>query len=164
MLEALPHPPTEVPSAMPSRPFRNARLGRWLAVIAWMLVIFLASADEASGEHSSFLLQILVGTFGFHPSAELWETLHHALRKTAHFSEYAILAALWCWALPPGRWRWMGAWLVATLYAGSDEWHQRFVPGRGPSVADVAIDSLGAATSTILLALARSFRKPPGTP
>ena len=33
--------------------------------------------------------------------------------------------------------------LTGVLYAISDEVHQSFVPGRGPSVQDVLIDSLG---------------------
>ena len=36
------------------------------------------------------------------------------------------------------------AWLVATLYAMTDEWHQSFVPGRGPAIHDVILDSSGA--------------------
>ncbi|MOA68833.1 VanZ like family protein [compost metagenome] len=35
-------------------------------------------------------------------------------------------------------------WGAAVLYAASDEWHQSFVPNRGPAVMDVAIDSMGA--------------------
>ena len=30
------------------------------------------------------------------------------------------------------------------LYAVSDEWHQGFVPGRGPSALDVSLDALSA--------------------
>ena len=33
---------------------------------------------------------------------------------------------------------------MATSYASTDEIHQMFVAGRGPSVRDVLIDSIGA--------------------
>lgn len=33
--------------------------------------------------------------------------------------------------------------VIGALYACSDEFHQRFVPGRGPAVRDVCIDSVG---------------------
>ena len=49
------------------------------------------------------------------------------------------------------------AWGLATLYAGTDELHQRFVSDRGPALLDVGIDSAGALTgalvATLLLAL-----------
>ena len=32
---------------------------------------------------------------------------------------------------------------VCVLYAALDEWHQSFVPGRGPGIKDVMIDSSG---------------------
>ena len=34
--------------------------------------------------------------------------------------------------------------LLAAIYAGSDEFHQIFVPSRGPAVADVLLDTAGA--------------------
>lgn len=37
------------------------------------------------------------------------------------------------------------AWLLAVLYACSDEFHQFFVAGRHSSLVDVSIDALGAA-------------------
>jgi len=39
------------------------------------------------------------------------------------------------------------ALLTAIAFAASDEWHQTFVPGRGGTVTDVLIDSLGALTA-----------------
>lgn len=39
----------------------------------------------------------------------------------------------------------MLAVLLATLYGVSDEFHQRFVPGRTPDVADIVADARGAA-------------------
>ena len=42
-------------------------------------------------------------------------------------------------------------WGVGTLYAVSDEFHQGFVAGRGPSVVDVMIDSAGVIAGAWLL-------------
>ncbi len=54
-----------------------------------------------------------------------------------------------------GGWRlFFPAWLVGTLYAASDEWHQTFVAGRSGEVRDVMLDSAGVACGvffTILL-------------
>jgi VanZ family protein len=42
------------------------------------------------------------------------------------------------------------AWVLATLYSATDEYHQSFIPGRHPAVTDVMIDSVGAALALIL--------------
>lgn len=76
-----------------------------------------------------------------------WDFL---LRKLAHATEYALLAFFVLRAESAGHHQhhpWallLGAWLVATLYAATDEWHQSFVPGREPAVHDVILDSSGA--------------------
>ncbi len=41
-------------------------------------------------------------------------------------------------------------WGLVFLYAISDEFHQRFVPGRGASVLDVLIDVFGAAVALLI--------------
>jgi VanZ family protein len=65
----------------------------------------------------------------------------------AHFIEYAVLAALWAWALWPalGRQAFAVAAAVSFLYAISDEIHQSHVPGRFSDPWDVVVDSLGIA-------------------
>ena len=39
--------------------------------------------------------------------------------------------------------------MICVIYAVSDEVHQAFVPGRGPALKDVLIDSAGAFTGII---------------
>lgn len=69
------------------------------------------------------------------------------VRKMAHFTEYGILSVLIFRAVQPyftlSNALLLG-WVVATLYASTDEFHQTFIPGRVGNVGDVAIDSLGA--------------------
>ena len=48
------------------------------------------------------------------------------------------------------------AWILATMYSATDEFHQSFVPGRHPEVVDAMIDSMGA---SIALFLAGKFYK-----
>jgi VanZ family protein len=67
------------------------------------------------------------------------------VRKVGHAGVFAILAVLVHVALRERPGRELIAWVAAALYAVSDELHQALVPGRGPSLADVAIDVLGAA-------------------
>jgi VanZ family protein len=74
-------------------------------------------------------------------------------RVIAHFTEYALLAALWVWALAPslGRRALVAAAAISILYAASDELHQSFVRGRDSSPFDLAIDALGVAVAVALL-------------
>lgn len=69
----------------------------------------------------------------------------YLVKKGGHMAGYGLLALSFWYAL---EWksdkRWL-AWLLAILYAVTDELHQAYVPGRHPSPWDVAIfDNLGA--------------------
>ncbi len=68
-----------------------------------------------------------------------------ALDKVAHFTAYAILAALTLRAtLTPRRWATCAAVLVGIACLGAvDEWHQSFIPGRSMSAADWVADVSG---------------------
>jgi VanZ family protein len=114
-----------------------ARLGyaslalRATAPLALMALIFYLSAQEAVG-----------------PELPAW------VRVVAHFGEYALLAALWIWALAPplGRRALPVAAAIAFVYALSDEYHQSFVEGRDADPLDVLTDAAGIAVAVILLA------------
>lgn len=69
--------------------------------------------------------------------------------KVVHFSIYGLLATTLC-RIGQG-WR-AGLWALAlaSAFGVTDEWHQAFVPGREPSVADWIADTLGAATAVAL--------------
>jgi VanZ family protein len=67
----------------------------------------------------------------------------------AHFAAYAGLGVLTARALSRGfrRITWAvvaGAIVISTLYGLSDEYHQRFVPGRTFDLLDLAADFVGA--------------------
>jgi len=140
----------------------------WLAVLLWMAVIFSASADAGSAQHTSrFLVPVLQWLFP-HLSAQGIGELVFGIRKIAHLVEYALLGVLLWWALrnpvrgDPRPWSWREAGLalgLATLYAASDEVHQLFVPSREGCVQDVVIDACGAAGGLWLLWLFHRMRK-----
>lgn len=79
-------------------------------------------------------------------------------RVIAHFTEYALLAALWFWALTPalGRRALYAAAATAFLYAVSDEIHQGFVPGRDSDPFDVLVDAAGIVTALSLMSARRA--------
>ena len=136
-----------------------------VASIATAIAIFCFSAQQ--GPDSTALSEGVTLTvarvvrpgFDALPTAQkldYMERLGHVVRKCAHFGEFALLGFnLCCWlrlvrhdrpraaALPR-------AWLIATLYAGTDELHQMFVSERAPAVLDVCIDSVGALAGTLV--------------
>ena len=84
------------------------------------------------------------------PSNELpnFDWADTIIKKGGHVIGYAILTLSYWYAfrLQENK-RWL-AWLLAVLYALTDEFHQSFVPGRHSSIWDVLIfDNLGAMTS-----------------
>jgi len=90
-------------------------------------------------------------------------TGHGLLRKLAHFTEFCTLGILLVWQF---RMRQVPRWagyvlplLGGFVIACTDETIQRFVPGRGPSLKDVGIDTLGTALGIVLITLIRSARE-----
>ena len=74
---------------------------------------------------------------------------------------YALLALAYWRALEfKDRRQWL-AWILAVLYAATDEYHQSFVPGRHPAVFDVMVyDNLGAALSLWLASTLKKQKQP----
>jgi VanZ family protein len=94
-----------------------------------------------------------MGLIYFFSAQSSFAILDHAWRPdllaiAAHFIEYAVLAVLLWLALRGigslARYAAPVAFVLAVLYAISDEWHQSFVPGRYPDALDVLVDALGA--------------------
>ena len=84
--------------------------------------------------------------------------IDHVGRKFVHASEYALLCFLWWRALRTkldSTRALAAAWAIVTLYAATDEYHQRFVAGRHSTWVDVAIDSMGAALFVLLVVPAK---------
>ena len=83
-------------------------------------------------------------------------TLIFLVRKTAHFTEYAILGALFYLnliqfpKLNSHIKKLLLPILFSFLYAITDELHQVFVPGRSAQFRDVLIDTLGASFGAII--------------
>jgi len=106
----------------------------------------------------AFLVMAAIFTFSSIPSVELpnFGLLDFLVKKGAHALGYGLLALSYLWGLKNERNKieprlLIFAWILATLYSASDEFHQSFVPGRHPAVMDVLIDSLGAALTLFLI-------------
>ena len=133
-----------------------------------MVVIFSASSDAGSFQHSSRIIAPIVRFLFPRISEESVHAIVFGVRKAAHLTEYALLAGLVWRAFRSGdmsdgrRWSWKRALqtlLVVALYAASDEIHQAFVPNREASMVDVMIDTAGAAGGLFIIWGAGRFRK-----
>jgi VanZ family protein len=112
----------------------DKRLSLWGPVIAYMAVLFYVSSLSTLPT----------------PPAGITD-------KHEHFVAYGVLGALVLRALAKGEWRgirWttvLGAIVISSLYGVSDEFHQRFVPGRTYEILDMVADAIGSATAAGLL-------------
>ena len=88
---------------------------------------------------------------------------HGTLRKIAHITEFACLGVLlsWCFRMMrQKKWEFI-LWPVAVgmLVGAIDETIQCFVPGRGPRVFDVCIDTAGVLLGVLVFAAILRRRK-----
>lgn len=129
---------------------KQKRAALWAASLMWMAVIFLMSAapGDISGMQSGKLTRLLAACLSpfFEMDAGELYALETFVRKGAHMTEYAVLFLLYRASLDHSGVRRAGvkALLMTVGYALTDEFHQSFVPGRGPALLDVAIDGCGA--------------------
>ena len=133
-----------------------------------MALIFSASSDTQSFQHSSTIFEPLLRWLFPQMSQARIEVVHHAFRKCGHLTEFAVLALLFWRAVrqpvknDPRPWHWPEAGLALVLVllcAASDEIHQAFVPGRTALTSDVFIDTTGGAIGLTLLWLGQKLFK-----
>ena len=129
-------------------PWLCATLGV-MALITWFSSQPAVDSDQLSRGLALQLLEAL----GI-PQARLG-TANHLLRKAAHFSIYALLGLCMSgtWSFQRRLSLFPTALGCCAAFAALDEFHQSFVPGRGPQVTDVLLDSCGAAAGCVLFTL-----------
>ncbi|SKB00724.1 VanZ like family protein [Caloramator quimbayensis] len=132
----------------------NKKYKRWFYVLLWALIIFMFSNQTGSdsSNNNRFILQILK-SLNINIDYIFKSKTDYIIRKTAHFTEYFILCYLIFNALYIDLSRKKSLFLsllFTFLYACSDEFHQMFIAGRGPSFKDVMIDTFGGAFYSII--------------
>ena len=131
-------------------------------LVSQMCFIFIMSSfgHNSSDAQSNLFVDFIAQNFphvrhGLENNLISLSTLIFLVRKTAHFTEYAILGSLFFLNLrntPLGLIKHPLATsiLFSFLYACTDEIHQIFVPGRSAQFRDVLIDTLGASFGAII--------------
>jgi VanZ family protein len=101
----------------------------------------------------ALIMMAVIFAFSAQPPDNLpnFDLLDKAIKKGGHMVGYGLLGLSYLYALGLNKKRYAIAWLLAVLYAITDEFHQSFVSSRSPSVWDVVLfDNLGAITSLCL--------------
>jgi VanZ family protein len=138
-------------------------LKRWWPAVAWAIVISLFSTSAFTSESTSRIIIPILHVLMPHAAIATLLEIHHIIRKCGHFTEYFILSLLVLHGIRAGRRDARIGWALAAIaivacYASLDEFHQIFVPGRTPAVADVLLDTIGAVCAQIAVALAMANR------
>jgi VanZ family protein len=143
----------------------RSRLWRYLPLAAWTGFIFFASTGAMSASNTSRIIAPLFRwLFPGINEAQLL-LVHFTVRKTAHFTEYALLALLAARAFIPSTRRLLRrSWFVAALalvalVALLDEYNQSFNAARTGTIWDSLIDISGGATALVALSLWRARRR-----
>lgn len=136
---------------MCTNPFCGPGLWVWRAVCllalagtVWFILWHSAQPAAISGAQSRGVLAAVNRLF---QACGLPEVSEHAVRKAAHFAEFAALG--W-WLLLCARaffvrlgQRWPWLWAAGVLCAVLDESLQLIVPGRAARISDVLLDTCG---------------------
>lgn len=116
-----------------------------------------AESGQMSGGIVTFVMELL------RIPAEFADMVHLIIRKLAHLTEFACLAAVISWNLGMGKEKRVHLILLAVLLSMAaalmDETIQLYTPDRGPSLVDVWIDTLGAALGTMAAQVVYHLKK-----
>ena len=137
---------------------RRLRLNRWVTVLVLCFIWGNSLLPgSVSGAFSDWVKSILAALLpGEVPGVTTGGGL---LRKIAHFSEFAMLGMCLVWRFGMLEKKKIMALVYGFGAACVDEIIQMFVPDRGPSLRDVAIDTCGVAAGICLLLLAHKIIK-----
>ncbi|WP_170885600.1 VanZ family protein [Bacillus alkalicellulosilyticus] len=129
----------------------NKKIFWWIIAIGWCLLIAYATRTPFfTGDSTKELL-----TNPFIDNA----FLNFILRKAGHMVAFGLLALFCFLALKGNTYRYILAWMLATIYGAVDEWHQSFIPARDGQFTDVLINSTGALLTLVVIFVIKSYTK-----
>lgn len=135
------------------------------ALIAIFVTIFGFSnqnAETSSGlsqKVANFVVEIVpsIKNMPEQEKEEVVDRIESVVRKIAHYSIYTLVGILLMSLMSTYKIKELDriavSLIVGVIYASTDEIHQAFVPGRGPLVADVILDSMGVLTGIFIVML-----------
>lgn len=143
----------------------RGRLLRYAPLLLWAGFIFFASTGNLSASNTSRIIgPLLTWLFPGIDEADLLRA-HFAVRKAAHFFEYALLALLAARAFLTSsqpllrRRAWLNSFALVAACALLDEYHQFFVSTRTGTIYDSLLDMTGGACALAALAVWRRWKR-----
>jgi VanZ family protein len=122
------------------------------------------SSSEFSAAHTGGILTQILKFLHVKLTWQQFASLHFLIRKSAHFTAYAILSGLFfrAWRGVSQGWRW--SWLllalaVCIITSSADELHQLFTPGRTGAGSDVLLDMSGALFMQLMVIVAIASKR-----
>lgn len=131
---------------------KMARIMCILGLLSIMIAIFVLSSQdrEISANVSKTVTRNL-------SNVDFLKSLFQVVpsRKLAHFTEYFLLGffTTFTFYLLNINWYKLLSTFFCIFYACTDEFHQLFVNGRGPSLFDVCIDSFGSTLAVLCVSI-----------
>jgi MYXO-CTERM domain-containing protein len=138
---------------------------RYAPLAGWIAFIFFASTGAMSASNTSRIIAPLAKWLFPGISEAQLLLVHFTVRKTAHFTEYAVLALLAARAFMPSTRRplrrhpFAAALALVAIVALLDEYAQSFNAARTGTIWDSLIDISGGATALALFGLWRVRRR-----
>ena len=135
------------------------------ALIAIFVTIFGFSnqnAETSSGlsqKVTNFVVEIIPSIKNMpEPEKEnVVDRVESIVRKIAHYSIYTLVGILLMSLMSTYKIKELDriavSLIIGVIYASTDEIHQVFVPGRGPQITDVILDSMGVLTGICIVML-----------
>ncbi len=135
------------------------------ALIAIFVTIFGFSnqnAETSSGlsqKVTNFVVEIIPSIKNMpEPEKEnVVDRVESIVRKIAHYSIYTLVGILLMSLMNTYKIKELDriavSLIIGVIYASTDEIHQVFVPGRGPQITDVILDSMGVLTGIFIVML-----------
>ena len=134
------------------------------ALIAIFVTIFGFSnqnSETSSGlsqKVTNFVVEIIPSIKNMPEKENVVDRIESVVRKIAHYSIYTLVGILLMSLMSTYKLKELDriavSLIIGVIYASTDEIHQAFVPGRGPLVTDVILDSMGVLTGICIVLLA----------
>jgi len=137
----------------------------WLPVAMVIGIMYYFSTDDFSADNSRSMIERIYLWFSPRANNHALANLNYLVRKSAHFSEYALLGVLLYRAYRMdnnARWRFKWALFAfgsAVVWALVDEFHQTFTRTRSGSIWDALLDSTGALFALVIIRLYCATRR-----
>jgi len=138
----------------------------WGPALAWLSAIAIFSTSEFSAAHTGGVLMQILKFLHIELTGHQFASLHFLIRKSAHFTAYAILSGLFfrAWRGISRQQGWRVIWMLLALAvcivtSSADEIHQLFTPGRTGAGKDVLLDMSGALFTQIIIVATISSRR-----